>query len=1349
MKLIILFCFFYACNARTPNHTWTSGTCKDSVRDFSYLVLGLPPNTSRAIVTGFFPLNQTNAWFCGHGHNFWGIGKHGQAHGLFISHDTHNREFSFAFGKKGGSTGWQFHMFKLHQEFNLKVCRWPGSHMPTGIYPESPTECLYNYNPKVNAGLVDHVMVGVTWSNDIVTLHWHKYIHTMYVPGASEWNQASVFLQDDSDSLAFQFVNETRTFFVSTNGLGNITQYQVCNNCVGYAENIFANTANGHIPADFTPHNWFVLTNHSSVIHGTIVANQPVRVLCLRPIPVGVAAEGVLSFSEFNTTLCNGYALNGTADAIRFNLNYTDNPFEHASNESVVINTDLGRFTFICGNSSEPSDSGFFPFGKQDTPFYCFLNSSLLSKPAFLGVLPRILREFVFTKWGSVYINGYNYFQLPPITNITFNLYSKNNTGFWTVAYTQYTDVLLQVNGTDITKVLYCDSYIERLKCAQKSFNLDNGFYNAATIKGKQLPKTIVALPFNFDFVNVTINVRWAHLDINNASSFCVNASQFSIKINFTTNEGDDNAISQHSGNCPFTLQSLNDYISFNRICFSVVNFADACRMYFQYKTNYVHTYAFTLYVSYSYGDRIMGVPASGIGVADVSQVVFNSCTEYNIYGMVGTGVISPTNLAFIGGLYYTSVSGNLLGFKNISTDEVYSIRPCAYTEQLAVINDKLVGVLTADNGTILGFNSTIEMPTFYYHTSSQNNCTTPIITYSNFGVCEDGGVTFLEAVDGPADIIPIQHGNVSIPVNFTIAVHTEYIQHSNRPIAVDCRTYVCSGNPRCNKLLTQYAQACLNIEQALRMSARIESVDLNEQIAVNQQALSLATPQTFNSSGYDFGPVLPTEKGKRSKIEDILFNKVVTTGLGTVDQDYKSCSQGLSIADLACAQYYNGIMVLPGVVDPAKMAMYTGSLIGGMALGGITAAASAPFSIAVQARLNYVALQTDVLQNNQKQLATAFNNAIGNITQAFDRVGGAIEQTAQGLVTVANALNKVQDVVNTQGNALTHLTEQLQNNFQAISSSIQTIYTRLDELSADAQVDRLITGRLASLNAFVAQTLNRYTEVKASRALAFEKINECVKSQSSRFGFCGNGTHLFSIVNSAPEGFIFFHTVLVPSSHITVRAFAGFCYENRAFVLHDVKLLLFHGNSTHYQLTPRTMFQPRVPTPGDFVEIASCTVEHVNITTGNIQEIFPDHFDVNSTINDILSKIPNWTIPQFPLDIFNQTYLNLSGEIADLEQRSESLKNYTIDLRHLIDNLNKTLVDLEWLNRIETYVKWPWWVWLIIVISLIFTIALLAFCCLTTGCCGCCGCVGGCLSSCCSRTKLKPYTELEKLHIQ
>uniref|UniRef100_UPI00315B4077 HR2 n=1 Tax=Coronaviridae TaxID=11118 RepID=UPI00315B4077 len=51
--------------------------------------------------------------------------------------------------------------------------------------------------------------------------------------------------------------------------------------------------------------------------------------------------------------------------------------------------------------------------------------------------------------------------------------------------------------------------------------------------------------------------------------------------------------------------------------------------------------------------------------------------------------------------------------------------------------------------------------------------------------------------------------------------------------------------------------------------------------------------------------------------------------------------------------------------------------------------------------------------------------------------------------------------------------------------------------------------------------------------------------------------------------------------------------------------------------------------------------------------------------------------VPELTLDIFNATYLNLTGEIDDLEFRSEKLHNTTVELAILIDNINNTLVNL------------------------------------------------------------------------
>lgn len=438
--------------------------------------------------------------------------------------------------------------------------------------------------------------------------------------------------------------------------------------------------------------------------------------------------------------------------------------------------------------------------------------------------------------------------------------------------------------------------------------------------------------------------------------------------------------------------------------------------------------------------------------------------------------------------------------------------------------------------------------------------------------------------------------------------------------------------------------------------------------------------------------------------------------------------------------------MVLPGVVDANMMTLYTASLTGAMVFGGITASASIPFSLAVQSRLNYVALQTDVLNRNQEILAQSFNSALGNITAAFSEVNHALQETSDAINTVAQALGKVQTVVNEQGQALSQLTRQLASNFQAISNSIEDIYNRLDGLTADAQVDRLITGRIGALNAFVAQTLTKYTEVRASRQLAIQKINECVKSQSARFGFCGNGTHLFSIANAAPNGIMLFHTVLLPSEYTTVQAWAGICIDdNVGLILRDFKTTLFHSDK--YYVTSRDMFEPRTPVQADFVRISNCSVNYLNISASQLGTIIPDYIDVNKTLEEFEQQRPNYTLPELEIERFNNTYLNLSAEIANLQLKSDSLYNSTIQLQELIERINSSYVDLELLKRIETYVKWPWYVWLAIILVMSLFSFLMLYCCCMTGCCGCCSCLTSCCFDC--RGKRLQQYEVEKVHIQ
>nr|AWN00687.1 spike [Canine coronavirus 2] len=1272
---------------------------------------------------------------------------------------------------------------------------------------------------------------GLEWNDDYVTAYisddshilninnnWSNNVTIMYsCSSTATWHNSAAYVYQGVSNFTYYKLN-------NTNGLKS---YELCEDyeyCTGYATNVFAPTSGGYIPAGFSFNNWFLLTNGSTFVSGRFVTNQPLLVNCLWPVPsFGVAAQE-FCFEGAQFSQCNGVSLNNTVDVIRFNLNYTADVQSGLGATVFSLNTTGGVVLDISCYNYTVSDSSFYsygeiPFGVTGGPRYCYVlyNGTALK---YLGTLPPSVKEIAISKWGHFYINGYNFFSTFPIDCISFNLTTGNSGAFWTIAYTSHTEALVQVENTAIKKVTYCNSHINNIKCSQLTANLQNGFYPVASSEVGHVNKSVVLLPsfYSHTSVNITIglgmqlsgygqpiasalsNITLPVQD-NNTDVYCIRSNQFSVYVHSTCKSALWNNVFKSDctgilyatavikiGTCPFSFDKLNNYLTFNKFCLSLNPVGASCKFDVAARTQINEQVVRSLYVIYEEGDNTAGVPSDNSGLYDLSVLHLDSCTDYNIYGRTGVGIIRRTNSTLLSGLYYTSLSGDLLGFKNVSDGVVYSVTPCDVSAQAAVIDGAIVGAMTSINSELLGLKHWTTTPNFYYYSiyNYKNEMTRgtafggnavdcePIITYSNIGVCKNGALVFINVTHSDGDVQPISTGNVTIPTNFTISVQVEYIQVYTTPVSIDCARYVCNGNPRCNKLLTQYVSACQTIEQALAMGAKLENMEIDSMLFVSENALKLASVEAFNSiehldpiykewpniGGSWLGglkDILPSHNSKRkyrSVIEDLLFDKVVTSGLGTVDEDYKRCTGGYDIADLACAQYYNGIMVLPGVANADKMTMYTASLSGGIALGALGGGAVAiPFAVAVQARLNYVALQTDVLSKNQQILANAFNQAIGNITQAFGKVNDAIHQTSKGLAAVAKALSKVQDVVNTQGQALSHLTVQLQNNFQAISSSISDIYNRLDELSADAQVDRLITGRPTALNAIVSQTLTRQAEVRASRQLAKDKVNECIRSQSQRFGFCGNGTHLFSLANAAPNGMIFFHTVLLPTAYETVTAWSGICASdgNRTFglVVKDVQLTLFRNLDAKFYLTPRTMYQPRVATSSDFVQIEGCDVLFVNATVIELPSIIPDYIDINQTVQDILENYrPNWTVPELPLDLFNATYLNLTGEINDLEFRSEKLHNTTVELAVLIDNINNTLVNLEWLNRIETYVKWPWYVWLLIGLVVIFCIPLLLFCCCSTGCCGCIGCLGSCCHSICSRRQFENYEPIEKVHV-
>nr|ARX80142.1 spike glycoprotein [Bat coronavirus] len=1346
------------------------------------LKLGLPNNVTNAYVSGYLP--TPDSWNCTQ--NPPGTANITfNAKAVFISYYKYGREVTVGVGnsKSNDSLGIYFYHHNGNSTTILRVCKWHNYYMPS-YRPTSTTngeDCYIDVNLKLN--FVDQQpyndVFGLSWSGDRLIIYSVDGVTSHYVPGIGELDVVS-FRCHLKETCAHQVVTKPITAIVNTTSDGYISDYAVCSECDGFPKYVFAVTEGGAIPPNFQFDNWFYLTNSSTPISGMFTSVQPFNLSCVWPIPVLTSNSLPVYFnmSKNENATCNGYSNFdfGVVDAMRFSLNFTDSQIIRKGVISVFTSTNV--YNFSCTNSSVLGDDAVIPFGDVAQTHYCFIKyftntTSGESASQFVGILPPPgLKEFVIMRNGDFHLNGYRIFSVDTVESVIFNISTNDGRDFWTVAFANNAEVLTEINATSIQNLLYCNNPVNSIKCQQLRFNLDDGFYSHTFDSADNLPRTIVRLPkyVTHSYINVTVGVNFENKTLtnylvdfspdgtsigkDNVTTVCVDTTTFTTRLNVLAFSAFSTAVDIQAGTCPFSYNNLNNYLGFGSLCFSTrpnggCMMSVVARGYFgEFQKVGV------LYVSFTKGDNVLGVPPNNVptmGVSDMSDVKLNVCTTFTIYGHTGRGIINKSNNTFVSGLFYTSVTGNLLGFKNSTTGEIFSISPCQLTTQVAVVSDKIVGVAAATKEVKLPFDTHVSLGSFYYHykNSTAELCKNPSLMYGGLGVCEDGRLVNISRSEDTFVPSAVISGNITIPANFSFVVQPEYIQIMTKPVSVDCSVYVCNGNPRCLQLLTQYASVCRTVEEPLQLNARLEALELTSMIIVQDKTLKLGVASNFNDT-FDLTLALPRQHQSRSAIEDLLFSKIVTSGLGTVDDDYKECAAKMAntIAEAGCVQYYNGIMVLPGVVDPSLLSQYTAALTGAMVLGGVTAAAAIPFSLAVQARLNYLALQTDVLQRNQMILAQSFNAAMGNISVAFSGVSNAIQQTAQSLNTISQALNKVENVVNEQGTALSQLTKQLASNFQAISSSIEDLYNRLDTLEADQQVDRLITGRLAALNAFVTQQLLRYSEVRASRQLAQEKINECVKSQSSRYGFCGNGTHVFSVANAAPDGIMFLHANLVPTAFIEVSAFAGVCVDGRALILRGRDEVLFQKPGTKdYLITPRLLFEPRVPVSADFVEVSSCNVTFINLTINELPELLPDYIDVNKTLKEFAATIPNRTEMQLTLNTYNATVLNLTDEVKSLMSQADDLTKIASELNLTISKINNTLVELEWLNRVETYIKWPWYVWLAIAVTLIILVGLMLWCCLATGCCGCCSCL---VNSCgdCGGKRLQRY-EIEKIHIQ
>nr|ANY59000.1 spike S glycoprotein [Avian coronavirus] len=706
------------------------------------------------------------------------------------------------------------------------------------------------------------------------------------------------------------------------------------------------------------------------------------------------------------------------------------------------------------------------------------------------------------------------------------------------------------------------------------------------------------------------------------------------------------------------------------------------------------------------------------------NNITLDRCVEYNIYGRVGQGFITNVtesaaafNYLEDGGLAILDTSGaiDIFVVQGEYGFNYYKVNPCEdVNQQFVVSGGNLVGILTSINQT---GSQSIENQFYVKLTNgsrrsrrsvSENVTSCPYVSYGKFCIKPDGSLSTIVPKELEQFVAPLLNvtEHVLIPDSFNLTVTDEYIQTRMDKVQINCLQYVCGNSFECRKLFQQYGPVCDNILSVVNSVGQKEDMELLSFYSSTKPS-GISQPLFNNFSTGDFNISLlltsPSSPSGRSFIEDLLFTSVESVGLPT-DEAYKKCTSGPLgfVKDLVCAREYNGLLVLPPIITAEMQTMYTSSLVASMALGGITAAGAIPFATQLQARINHLGITQSLLMKNQEKIAASFNRAIGHMQEGFKSTSLALQQ--------------IQDVVNKQSAILTETMASLNKNFGAISSVLQDIYQQLDVIQADAQVDRIITGRLSSLSVLASAKQSEYIAVSQQRALATQKINECVKSQSTRYSFCGNGRHVLTIPQNAPNGIVFIHFTYTPESFVNVTAIVGFCVKppnasHYAIVPVNGRGIFIQVNGTYY-ITSRDMYMPRNITAGDIVTLTSCQANYVSVNKTVISTfVEDDDFD----FDDELSKWWNDTKHELPdFDEFNYTIpvLNISNEIDRIQG--------------VIQGLNDSLIDLETLSILKTYIKWPWYVWLAIFFAIVIFILIIGWVFFMTGCCGCCcGCFG------------------------
>nr|QZX47270.1 spike protein [Sarbecovirus sp.] len=752
---------------------------------------------------------------------------------------------------------------------------------------------------------------------------------------------------------------------------------------------------------------------------------------------------------------------------------------------------------------------------------------------------------------------------------------------------------------------------------------------------------------------------------------------------------------------------------------------------------------------------ELLNAPATVCGPKLSTPLVKNQCVNFNFNGLKGTGVLTDSSKMFQSFQQFGRDASDFTdSVRDPQTLQILDISPCSFGGVSVITpgtnTSSAVAVLYQDvNCTDVPTTIHADHLTHSWrvyttgpyvfqtqagcligaeHVNASYQCDIPIgagicASYHTASLLRSTGQKSIVAYTmslGAENSVAYANNSIAIPTNFSISVTTEVMPVSMAKTSVDCTMYICGDSLECSNLLLQYGSFCTQLNRAL--SGIAVEQDKNTQEVFAQVKQMYKTPTIRDFGGFNFSQILPDplKPTKRSFIEDLLYNKVTLADAGFMKQ-YADCLGGINARDLICAQKFNGLTVLPPLLTDDMIAAYTAALISGTATAGWTFGAGAalqiPFAMQMAYRFNGIGVTQNVLYENQKQIANQFNKAITQIQES--------------LTTTATALGKLQDVVNQNAQALNTLVKQLSSNFGAISSALNDILSRLDKVEAEVQIDRLITGRLQSLQTYVTQQLIRAAEIRASANLAATKMSECVLGQSKRVDFCGKGYHLMSFPQSAPHGVVFLHVTYVPAQEKNFTTAPAICHEGKAYFPREG---VFVSNGSSWFITQRNFYSPQIITTDNTFVAGSCDVV-IGIINNTVYD--PLQPELDSFKQELDKYFKNHTSPDVDL-----------GDISGINATVVDIQKEIDRLNEVAKNLNESLIDLQELGKYEQYIKWPWYVWLGFIAGLVGLFMAIILLCYFTSCCSCCKGMCSC-GSCCrfDEDDSEPVLKGVKLH--